>query len=163
MIVRESIDLNGKTIEFEMGKLARQADGAVVVTCGDTKVLVTAVMDRRPKDASFLPLTVDYREWTFAEWQAGATETIEVALRLAEGTEPADAFAAFLTSGTTAQGRSSSKAYAVYLIPRDEPAGPATIPADEAGTLTRDAAGSTGPAKAQPTDARRPMGEADPR
>jgi len=66
MIVQESIDLNGKTVHFEMGKVARQADGAVVVTCGDTKVLVTAVMDPKPKEASFLPLTVDYREWSFA-------------------------------------------------------------------------------------------------
>jgi polyribonucleotide nucleotidyltransferase len=66
MMVRESLDLNGKSIEFEMGKVARQADGAVVVSCGDTKVLVTAVMDPKPKDASFLPLTVDYREWAFA-------------------------------------------------------------------------------------------------
>ncbi len=66
MIVQDSIDLNGKTVHFEMGKVARQADGAVVVTCGDTMVLVTAVMDPKPKDASFLPLTVDYREWSFA-------------------------------------------------------------------------------------------------
>ncbi len=66
MIVQDSIDLNGKTVHFEMGKVARQADGAVVVSCGDTKVLVTAVMDPKPKDASFLPLTVDYREWAFA-------------------------------------------------------------------------------------------------
>lgn len=66
MIVQDSIDLNGKTVHFEMGKVARQADGAVVVTCGDTKVLVTAVMDPKPKEASFLPLTVDYREWSFA-------------------------------------------------------------------------------------------------
>ena len=65
-IVRESIELDGKTIEFEMGRIARQADGAVVVSCGDTKVLVTAVMQRKPKDASFLPLTVDYREWSYA-------------------------------------------------------------------------------------------------
>ncbi|NKB87922.1 MAG: polyribonucleotide nucleotidyltransferase [Acidobacteria bacterium] len=66
MIVTESIELNGKTIEFEMGKVARQADGAVVVSCGDTKVLVSAVFDPKPKDASFVPLTVDYREWAFA-------------------------------------------------------------------------------------------------
>ena len=65
-LVRESIDLGGITLEFEMGKVARQADGAVVVSCGDTKVLVTAVMQREPKEASFLPLTVDYREWTYA-------------------------------------------------------------------------------------------------
>jgi len=66
MIIKDSIDLDGKTVHFEMGKVARQADGAVVVRCGDTMVLVTAVMDPKPKDASFLPLTVDYREWSFA-------------------------------------------------------------------------------------------------
>ena len=65
-IVRETIEFGGKTFEFEMGRIARQADGAVVVSCGDTKVLVTAVMQRKPKDASFLPLTVDYREWSYA-------------------------------------------------------------------------------------------------
>ena len=66
MIVQEKIELNGQTIKFELGHVARQADGSVVVSCGDTKVLVTAVMDRNPKVASFLPLTVDYREWTYA-------------------------------------------------------------------------------------------------
>ncbi len=65
-IVRETIELGGITIEVEMGRIARQADGAVVVSCGDTKVLVTAVMARKPREASFLPLTVDYREWTYA-------------------------------------------------------------------------------------------------
>ncbi len=66
MITREQIELDGQTIEFEIGKIARQADGAVVVSSGDTKVLVTAVMDRKPKAASFLPLTVDYRENAYA-------------------------------------------------------------------------------------------------
>jgi len=66
MIVRETVKYGDLEIEFEIGKVARQADGAVVVSCGDTKVLVTAVMARNPKDASFLPLTVDYREWTYA-------------------------------------------------------------------------------------------------
>jgi polyribonucleotide nucleotidyltransferase len=66
MIVRETVKYGDLEIEFELGKVARQADGSVVVSCGDTKVLVTAVMAREPKDASFLPLTVDYREWTYA-------------------------------------------------------------------------------------------------
>ncbi len=51
---------------MEMGKLARQADGAVVVTYGETIVMVTAVSDRKPKDLPFLPLTCEYRENTFA-------------------------------------------------------------------------------------------------
>jgi len=51
---------------MEMGKLARQADGAVVITYGETIVMVTAVADRKPKDLPFLPLTCEYRENTFA-------------------------------------------------------------------------------------------------
>ncbi len=51
---------------MEMGKLARKADGAVVVTYGETIVMVTAVADRKPKDLPFLPLTCEYRENAFA-------------------------------------------------------------------------------------------------
>ncbi len=51
---------------MEMGKLARQADGAVVITYGETIVMVTAVAARKPKDLPFLPLTCEYRENTFA-------------------------------------------------------------------------------------------------
>lgn len=52
-----------KKIIIESGKLAKQASGAVTVRCGDTVVLVTAVAaDKARVDASFFPLTVDYRE-----------------------------------------------------------------------------------------------------
>lgn len=60
-------DLSGKKVVIETGKMARQAGGAVTVRCGDTIVLVTAVVSKEPKaDAAFLPLTVDYVEKTFA-------------------------------------------------------------------------------------------------
>ncbi|NBB99785.1 MAG: polyribonucleotide nucleotidyltransferase [Bacteroidetes bacterium] len=62
--ITKSIELApGKTLSIETGKLAKQADGAVVVRLGDTMALCTAVMDDRPKpDMNFFPLTVDYRE-----------------------------------------------------------------------------------------------------
>src|ERR1700751_4722101 len=61
------IDLGGRTITFETGKIAKQANGAVVVRSGDAVVLVTACMAPEPKPgAGFFPLTVDYREYTYA-------------------------------------------------------------------------------------------------
>ena len=61
------IDLDGRKITLETGKLAKQANGAVVVRSGDSVVLVTAVSAEEPKvGASFFPLTVDYREYTYA-------------------------------------------------------------------------------------------------
>ena len=66
MVIRESVEIGGRELTVEMGKLARQADGAAVLTYGETIVMVTAVGDRRPKDMSFLPLTCEYRENTFA-------------------------------------------------------------------------------------------------
>src|SRR5581483_3647210 len=61
------IDLDGQTISLETGKIAKQANGAVVVRSGDTVVLVSACANEEPKPgASFFPLTVDYREYTYA-------------------------------------------------------------------------------------------------
>ena len=60
-------DLGGRTLTFETGKIARQADGAVMVTYGETKVLCTAVGAKNPRaDLDFFPLTVNYQEKTFA-------------------------------------------------------------------------------------------------
>ncbi|MBX9449018.1 MAG: polyribonucleotide nucleotidyltransferase [Taibaiella sp.] len=54
---------NGKEITIETGKLARQADGAVTVKCGNCVILATAVAAKEPKPGqSFFPLTVDYQE-----------------------------------------------------------------------------------------------------
>ena len=61
------VDLGGRTITFETGKMAKQANGAVVVRSGDAVVLVSACMAEKPKPgAGFFPLTVDYREYTYA-------------------------------------------------------------------------------------------------
>ena len=67
MYVKESIDLNGKQLTIETGKMAKQADGAVVVRYGDSMVLVTAVANKTPREGvDFLPLTVEYTEKTAA-------------------------------------------------------------------------------------------------
>jgi polyribonucleotide nucleotidyltransferase len=61
------IDLGGRQITLETGRMAKQANGAVVVRCGDSVVLVSACMADEPKpNAGFFPLTVDYREYTYA-------------------------------------------------------------------------------------------------
>ena len=64
---RVEIDLPGRPISIETGRLARQANGAVVVRCGDTVVLVTATMSSAPREGiDFFPLTCDYEEKMFA-------------------------------------------------------------------------------------------------
>src|SRR5882724_1852836 len=61
------IDLGGRQITIETGKMAKQANGSVVVRSGDSVVLVTACMaDQAKAAASFFPLTVDYREYTYS-------------------------------------------------------------------------------------------------
>src|SRR5437762_6629699 len=61
------VDLDGKKITLETGRIARQAHGSVVVRSGDSAVLVTACGSEEPKPgAGFFPLTVDYREYTYA-------------------------------------------------------------------------------------------------
>jgi polyribonucleotide nucleotidyltransferase len=63
-VTQETIDLgDGRSITIETGKLAKQADGSVVVRCGDCMLLATAVSARTSNPGvDFLPLTVDYRE-----------------------------------------------------------------------------------------------------
>ncbi len=64
---RKEIQWGGRPLVFETGKIARQADGAVMVTYGGTKVLCTAVGAKSPKPGiDFFPLTVNYQEKTFA-------------------------------------------------------------------------------------------------
>ena len=61
------VDLGDRKITLETGRMAKQANGAVVVRSGDAVVLVSACMSEEPKPgASFFPLTVDYREYTYA-------------------------------------------------------------------------------------------------
>jgi polyribonucleotide nucleotidyltransferase len=63
-----SVELSGdKQLTFETGRLAKQAHGSAVVRCGDNVVLATAVANQEPREGiDFFPLTVDYREYTYA-------------------------------------------------------------------------------------------------
>ncbi len=66
-IQREELIWAGRKLVLETGRMARQADGAVVATYGDTTVLATAVAAKEPKPGiDFLPLTVNYQERTYA-------------------------------------------------------------------------------------------------
>ena len=67
MDVTEKVDLEGRSLELDAGKLAKQADGACLVRFGETFVLVTACFRKEVREGvDFLPLTVDYREATYA-------------------------------------------------------------------------------------------------
>ncbi|MDX7953149.1 polyribonucleotide nucleotidyltransferase [Lichenihabitans sp. Uapishka_5] len=66
-IEREEIDWAGQKLVLETGRIARQADGAVLATLGETTVLATVVSARKQKPGQdFFPLTVNYQEKTFA-------------------------------------------------------------------------------------------------
>ncbi len=62
------VEVGGQTLKLETGLIARQADGSVMVTWGDTKVLATAVStkEQKPGLSDFMPLTVNYKERTYA-------------------------------------------------------------------------------------------------
>ncbi len=66
MIKTVTTEIGGRTIVFETGKMAKQASGSVVVSSGDTKVLVTVVAETESKDMGFLPLTIEYQERMYA-------------------------------------------------------------------------------------------------
>jgi len=66
-IKRKTIEWAGRPLTLETGRIARQADGAVLATYGETVVLATVVYGRAPKPGlDFFPLTVNYQEKTFA-------------------------------------------------------------------------------------------------
>ncbi len=67
MVKTSSIDINGRTLHIETGRIAKQASGSVVVTFGETVVLVTVVStDEVREGIDFLPLTVEYKEMSYA-------------------------------------------------------------------------------------------------
>lgn len=67
MYKKIEVELGGRTLSIETGKMAKQAHGSVVVTYGGTVVLVTAVAARQPREnVDFLPLTVEYQERFYA-------------------------------------------------------------------------------------------------
>src|SRR5476649_725817 len=64
---RVELDWGGRKLVLETGRMARQADGAVLATYGETTVLATVVAAKTPKAGiDFFPLTVNYQEKTFA-------------------------------------------------------------------------------------------------
>ena len=66
-VTREEIEWAGRTLTLETGKVARQADGAIIATYGETTVIATVVGERKPKPGlDFFPLTVNYQEKTYA-------------------------------------------------------------------------------------------------
>jgi len=66
-VTKREIQWGGSTLTLETGKIARQADGAVLATYGETVVLCTVVGQKKAKpDTDFFPLTVNYQEKTFA-------------------------------------------------------------------------------------------------
>jgi len=67
MLKNSSIEINGKSLHVETGRIAKQANGSAVVTHGETVVLVTAVStDQIREGIDFLPLTVEYQEMSYA-------------------------------------------------------------------------------------------------
>jgi polyribonucleotide nucleotidyltransferase len=70
MVKNYSIEISGRNINVETGRIAKQANGSVVVTSGETVVLVTAVAtDEVREGIDFLPLTVEYLEMSYAGGQ----------------------------------------------------------------------------------------------
>ena len=67
MVQKIELEIAGKTLSLETGRVAKQADGAVLAQYGETVVLITVVAAKQPKpDVDFLPLTVDYQERHYA-------------------------------------------------------------------------------------------------
>jgi len=61
--LKKEMQIGGRTLSLETGRVAKQANGAVFVRYGDTVILVTATMSKKPREGiDFLPLTVDYEE-----------------------------------------------------------------------------------------------------
>jgi len=66
MYTKKEVEIGGRCMSFETGKMAKQTSGSVVVSCGETMVLVTVVAEKGTKDAGFLPLTIEYQERMYA-------------------------------------------------------------------------------------------------
>ena len=66
-IHKEEIEINGKKITIETGKIARQADGAIIATCGETVIIATVVGAKKLRDGQdYFPLSVNYQEKYYA-------------------------------------------------------------------------------------------------
>ena len=61
--VSVNLDINGQSITLETGKMAKQANGSVLLKCKDTVLLATATMSKTPKEnIDFFPLTIEFSE-----------------------------------------------------------------------------------------------------
>src|SRR5882672_2070806 len=65
-MTRKELQIGGRTLSLETGAVARQANGACVIRYGDTVVLATACYREGAVPGDFMPLTVDYKEYTYA-------------------------------------------------------------------------------------------------
>ena len=66
-IFKEEVDLGGKKLILETGKIARQADGAIIATCGETVVISTVVGAKTVNpETDYFPLQVNYQEKYYA-------------------------------------------------------------------------------------------------
>ena len=66
-IHKEELEVNGKKLTLETGKIARQADGAIIATLGETVVIATAVGAKKvAEDQDYFPLSVNYQEKYYA-------------------------------------------------------------------------------------------------
>src|SRR5215469_10787769 len=78
---RVELDWGGRKLTLETGRIARQADGAVLATYGETTVIATVVAAKTPKEGvDFLPLTVNYQEKLFADGWRCDTQVIVTTL-----------------------------------------------------------------------------------
>ncbi len=66
-LYKQEIEIDGKKIVLETGKIARQADGAIIATCGETVVIATAVGAKKVNpEVDYFPLQVSYQEKYYA-------------------------------------------------------------------------------------------------
>ena len=65
-INKEELEVNGKKLTLETGKVARQADGAIIATLGETVVIATAVGAKVAEGQDYFPLSVNYQEKYYA-------------------------------------------------------------------------------------------------
>ncbi len=89
-VIRKELDLGGKPLIFETGMLARQANGAVVATYGETVVLSTVVAKENAGDMGFFPLAVDYEERHYASGRISTSRFIKREGRPSEIAVPTD-------------------------------------------------------------------------
>ena len=75
--IDHEFELAGKKIKLSSGKLALQADGAVVAECGETAVLATCVVGKEPTELDYMPLSIDYEERFYASGKISGSRFVK--------------------------------------------------------------------------------------